>query len=109
MTNHGPNGESDLQRLQERNDAINAEMKALQELPEKLQMEEMERQRTLPPSDLVTSRIKEKSFDDLVARGEVTNTRREVTRNLFLMLLLLIAAVVMLLWAYRSLQRYGFF
>lgn len=109
MANYGSNGESDLQRLQERNDAIDAEMKALQALPEKLQMEELERLNTLPPTDLITSLIKEKGFDERVARGLVSNTRREVTHNFFLMLLLLIAAVVMIWWAYQSLQRNGFF
>ena len=109
MPNNGTNGESDLQRLQERNNAIDAEMKALQALPEKLQMEELERRNTLPPTDLLTTRIKEKGFDERVSRGTVSNTRREVTHNFFLTLLLLIAAVVMIWWAYMSLQRYGFF
>lgn len=107
MSNNRDTGLPDLQRLQDNKAAVEAEIRALQELPQRLLREQQERMNTLPPSDLVDTRRKEKEFDELVSRSAVTNQKREITRSLWIMVLLVIAALVMLWWAYSSLQRYG--
>jgi hypothetical protein len=61
---------------------------------------------TLPPSDLVETRRKELDFDGKVSASEVINQKREITRSLWIMVLLVIAALVMLWWAYSALKRY---
>lgn len=108
MTQQRDQSEPDLQQqLQENIAAVDAEIRALQELPEKLRREEQERMSMLPPSDLVIARKREKDFDDKVARAEISNNRREVNRNLFLMVLLFATVCVMVWWAYASLKRNG--
>lgn len=95
------------QQKQQEMAAVDAEIEELQRLPEKIRREEEERNNTLPPSDIVTARIREKDFDDRVGRKEITNTRREVHSNLFLMILLFATVCVMVWWAYASLKRNG--
>ncbi|PAW61244.1 MAG: hypothetical protein B9S37_06280 [Verrucomicrobiia bacterium Tous-C3TDCM] len=107
MSNNRDTGLPDLRRLQDDKAAVEAEIRALQDLPQRLLREQQERMTTLPPSDLIETRRKEKVFDDRVSRTEVINQKREITRSLLIMVLLVIAALVMLWWAYSSLQRFG--
>jgi hypothetical protein len=107
MSNNRDTGLPDLRRLQDDKAAVEAEIRALQDLPQQLLREQQERMTTLPPSDLIETRRKEKVFDDRVSRTEVINQKREITRSLLIMVLLVIAALVMLWWAYSSLQRFG--
>ena len=107
MTKHRENSIDDLLQKRQEIAAVDAEIQELKDLPEKMRREEEERSRTLPPSDIVTARMREKDFDDKVGRKEISNNRREVHRNLFLMVLLFATVCVMVWWAYASLKRNG--
>ena len=106
MPNNRDIGQPDLQRLQDRKAALDAEILEERELPQRLLREQQERMNTLPPFEEVDKRRKEKEFDELVSRSAVTNQKREITRSLLIMVLLVIAALVMLWWAYSALKRY---
>lgn len=95
------------QQLKENIAAVDAEIRKMEKLPEQLRLEEKERMSMLPPSDVVTARVLEKEFDRKVSRSEVSNNRREMQKNFFLMVLLFAAVLAVMWWAYESLKGYG--
>ncbi len=108
MTKYSDSAISDLAQVHRSKAQIDAEIERLKQLPEQLRQEQHDRMNTLPPSDLIEHRIRQNEYDKLAGRGEIGNVKREVTRHLWVMLLLLIAVVAMVWWAYRSMERYGF-
>jgi predicted nucleic acid-binding Zn ribbon protein len=97
-----PNSLSDTeQKLRE----LNAQIKLLQEMPDQIRQEELDRQSILPPSDIVTARVKEKEFDERVNKGQITNTKKEVQRNFFILVLLVIALLSIAWWVFQSLKQ----
>lgn len=84
-----------------------AEIEMQKRMPELLKQKELERSVTLPPWDILDHKIREKSFDEVVSKGEINNKRKALARHAWLTVLLLITMGVLLWWAYRELVRLG--
>lgn len=97
----------ELAQVQRSKEQIAAEIERLKQLPEKIRQEQRDRMNTLPPTDLIEHTIKENEFEKLATRGQVINSKREVTRHVWVMLLLLFAVAAMVWWAYRAMERSG--
>ena len=94
MGTNRPNPLSDTeQQLRE----IDAQIRELKEMPDQIRQQELERQSILPPSDVVTARVKEKEFDERVNKGPISNRKKEIQRS-FLLLVLLVAALLSIAW-----------
>ncbi len=59
--------------------------------------ERIEQAQTMPPLDEIQTRQKRKHHEQIVSRGEVANIRRDQSRSL-MMLFLLVAATCSLIW-----------
>ena len=97
----------DLAQVQRTTAQLKAEIELLKQLPEKLRKEQEELRNTLPPTDILTHKIRQQEHEINVARGEIKNLKREATRHTWVLLLLLIATASMLWWAYQSMLRHG--
>lgn len=97
----------DLDEVQRKRAEVAAEIERQMRMPELLKQKEQERFTTLPPSDIVVSKKREKIFDEIVSKGEINNKRKALARHAWLTVLLLITMGVLLWWAYRELVRVG--
>lgn len=66
--------------------------------------ERVERETMIPPMEEIQIREREREHEVAVSRGEIANVRREHTRSL-LVLILLIAAICTTLWWAISMMR----
>ena len=97
----------DLDEVQRKRAELAAEIERQKRMPELLKQREQDRSNTLPPSDLVDGKRREKIFDEIVSKGEINNKRKALARHAWLTVLLLITMGVLLWWAYRELVRLG--
>ncbi len=89
--------ELDLFQLAEASRELDQRRKALEDRRRKAELEHTDREHTLPPSDVVSAKQKQKHHDEVVSRNEVRNILREQRKSL-LMLVLLIATTATLIW-----------
>ena len=89
--------ELDLFQLPEAGHELDQRRKALENSQRKAEAERRDLETTLPPSDVVSARQKQKHHDEVVSRKEVRNIRREQGKAL-LMLALLITMTATLIW-----------
>lgn len=100
---------TELAEVQRSAAEVKAQIELLKQLPEQLRREQEEQRNTLPPTDILTHKIRQQEYEIQVARGEIKNLKREATRHTWVLLLLLIATASMVWWAYQSMLRYGVF
>ena len=106
MPSNQPNSLSDTeQKLRE----LNAEIKQLQEMPDQIRQQEIDRQNILPPSDVVAARVKEKEFDERINKGPISNRKKEIQRSFFLLILLVAALLSIAWWVFHWLKQNGVF
>lgn len=89
--------ELDLFQLAEASQKLEQRRKELEDNRRKAELERVDRESTLPPSDVVSARQKQKRHEEVVSRNEVRNIRREHGKAL-LLLALLIAMTATLIW-----------
>jgi ferric-dicitrate binding protein FerR (iron transport regulator) len=89
--------ELDLFQLAEAGRELDQRRKALEDSQRKAEAERRDHETTLPPSDVVSARQRQKQHDAVVSRNEVRNVRREQGKAL-LLLALLIAMTATLVW-----------
>ncbi len=94
----------EIERLEREASLLAAEIEELSTLPEKLQRERDEQEKTLPRPDYLDDLRRQSDFEDMATRGEITNRRRAQTRSMLLLILLLAAAAAMLSWLVSKLQ-----
>jgi hypothetical protein len=85
--------------------ALEAEIKEVESLPQRLLEEQREREMTLPSIDFLNDAKKRKIFEDKPGRAAVHNTKREATKSWLLLILLAVLVVLMILWAIKSISN----
>ncbi len=89
--------ELDLFQLAEASQKLEQRRQALEDNRRKAELERVDRETTLPPSDVVSARQRQKQHDEAVSRNKVRKVRREQGKAL-LLLGLLIAMTATLIW-----------
>jgi hypothetical protein len=87
----------ELDQIREAEQNLLKREREIAENEKRIARERIERESTMPPLDEIQNRQKRKQFEQTVSRGEVSNVRRDQTRSL-MMLFLLIAATCSLVW-----------
>lgn len=95
----------DLEPLDLAQRELDAKIAALEALPEQLELEIREQERTMPPPEDLEDRRRQRDFEEKAARGQIRNERRTQGRSLFLMLLLLAATAAMVAWVITLSQK----
>ena len=95
----------DLEPLDQAQRDLDAKIAALKALPQQLELEMQEQDRTLPPPEDLEDRRRQRDFEEKAARGQIRNERRTQGRSLLLMLLLLAATAAMVAWVITLTQR----
>lgn len=90
--------DSELEKFDEAQRQISAKIAELEGLPEQLELEIREQERTMPPPEALLDREREREFAERAARGQIRNERRTQGQSLLLMLMLLIATAAMVSW-----------
>lgn len=104
MTSRFTSESEEIARLEREKSLLTAKIEEAAALPERLQREWEERERTLPPPDDLADRERRSKFEDMATRGEVSNRRRAQTRSLLLLFLLIAAAAALLSWLVAMIQ-----
>ena len=91
--------------LDEAQREIDARIKELEALPQQLELEIQEKERTMPPPEDLEERRRQQEFEERAARGQIRNERRTQGRSLLLMFLLLAATAAMVAWIIELAQR----
>lgn len=89
--------ELELDQIREAEQQLILREREIAENEKRIARERIERESTMPPLEEIEKRKKRKSHEQIVSRGEVTNVRRDQSRSL-MMLFLLVAATCSLVW-----------
>lgn len=73
----------------------------IEDAPQKLQREELERLQTLPAPDELAHIQRENTFIDRLTKGELKNERRHQARSALLFIMLAVATTFIALWIYK--------
>ncbi len=71
---------------------------------ERIARERIERESTMPPMDEIRTREKRKHHEQIVSRGEIANVRRDHSRSLLMLFLLVAATCTLIWWGIRLMQ-----
>ncbi|MFK7851519.1 MAG: hypothetical protein AB8D78_11125 [Akkermansiaceae bacterium] len=91
----------ELIALKERERRLEEAHREVIQLPARLEKEKRDRDATMPPMAEIKERQEFRRFEQSLSRGQIENVLRTQRHSLAMMLLLAIATVLMLLWAYR--------
>lgn len=86
---------------------IDALQNFIQEAPEKLQQQEIERTSTIPAPEELLQRRREKDFFDQLSKGEVKNERRHQARSAMLFILLVLLIISVANWILNVIKSYN--
>lgn len=95
--------EEELRQKRAKQAALEAALRESKALDAKIISEREDRDTLLPPFEEIDEQKKQHQFDEKASRHEVENLRRTLRHNAFLNLLLLIAVIAVLWWAYQTL------
>ena len=95
------NEDDELVALRQKERKLAEAQKEFQRLPELLARQREESEATMPPMAEIRERQQFNQFEQNLSRGQIENVLRTQRHSLGLMVLLLVATVMMLLWAYR--------
>lgn len=96
--------ELDLFQLAEAGHELDQRRKALEDSQRKAEAERRDRENTLPPSDLVGTKQRQKHHDEVVSRNEVRNIQREQRKSLLLLVLLISTTATLIWWGLKLMQ-----
>ena len=94
----------ELDQIRETEQQLLQREKEFAENQKRIARERIERECTMPPLDEIQLREKRKQHEQIVSRGEVANVRRDQTRSLMLLLLLIAATGTLIWWGLRLMQ-----
>lgn len=104
-TRKARDADPELEPLDEAQRDLDVRIAALEALPQQLELEMIEQERTMPPPEDLEDRKRQRDFEEKAARGQVRNERRTQGRSLFLMFLLLAATAAMIAWVITLSQK----
>lgn len=93
--------ELDLFQLARAGHELDQRRKALEDSQRKTEAERRDRENTLPPSDVVSAKQKQKHHDEVVSRNEARNVRREQGKGLLLLALLITMTATLIWWGLK--------
>ena len=96
--------EFDLHQLQSDEQELRLREETLVASRKQMALERVDLQNTLPPSDMVAARTKQKEHETFVSRSEVRNVRLEQGRSLLLLVLLVATAASLVWWGIQLIQ-----
>jgi hypothetical protein len=99
--------DEELKRQLEEKALLEQEIRDLEQEPDRIRGEQEERSRMLPPWEELADRKRQNQFETSVSRWELTNKRRELTRSILLMILLVMAVLASFWWVFQFIQRMG--
>ena len=70
----------------------------------RIEQERIEQERTIPPLKEIEDRNRRIEHEAIVSRGEVANVRRDQSRSLMLLLMLLLATATMIWWGFELMK-----
>jgi hypothetical protein len=105
MTKSRKARDTKLDPLDEAQRELDAKIAELKALPQQLELEMIEQERTMPPPEDLEDRKRQRDFEEKAARGQIRNERRTQGRSLLLMFLLLVATAAMVAWVITLAQR----
>ncbi len=91
----------EVDELELRRRQLEEQIAELEGMPEQLELEMLESERTMPPPDDLAERERQRHFEEQAARGQIRNERRTQGRSLLLMFLLLTATAAVISWIVR--------
>ena len=93
--------DAELKALAQKSKELEEAHKEFTKLPAKLAQEKKERESTMPPMAEIREREQINQFEQSLSRGQIENVLRTQRHSLAMMLLLTVATLLMLFWAYR--------
>lgn len=96
--------ELDLFQLAEASQKLDQRRKTLEDSQRKAEQERVDRESTLPPSDVVSARQKQKRHEEVVSRNEARNFQREHGKALLLLALLIAMTATLIWWGFKLMQ-----
>ncbi len=93
--------ELDLFQLAEVSRELVEQRKSLEDRRKRAEQERIEREWTLPPSDVVDASRAQKSHNEAVSWNEIHNVRREQGKSLFMLVLLIVMTATLIWWGLR--------
>jgi hypothetical protein len=91
----------ELDEIEAQRRELDEKIAELQSVPQQLELEMIESERTMPPPDDLAERQRVAYFEEQAARGQIRNERRTQGRSLVLMFLLLTSTAAMVFWIMR--------
>ena len=96
--------ELELDQIRETEQQLVQREKEFAENQRRIARERVERECTMPPLDEIQMRERRKHHEQIVSRGEVANVRRDQSRSLLLLFLLIAATCTLVWWGLRLMQ-----
>lgn len=96
--------ELELDQIRETEQQLVQRQKEFAENQKRIARERVERECTMPPLDEIQMRERRKHHEQIVSRGEVANVRRDQSRSLLLLFLLITATCTLIWWGLRLMQ-----
>ena len=96
--------ELELDQLRESADLLLKRQKEFDEARRRITQERIDMETTMPPLEEVQARIQRRKHEETVSRGEVANIRRDQTRSLAMLALLLAATATLIWWGVKLMQ-----
>ncbi len=96
--------ELELDQIRETEQQLVQREKEFAENQRRIARERVERECTMPPLDEIHMRERRKHHEQIVSRGEVANVRRDQSRSLLLLFLLIAATCTLVWWGLRLMQ-----
>lgn len=97
--------ELELQQKRAKQAAIEEALREAEKMDAKILSDQEDSHTLLPPFEEITERKNQYKFDAQISRHVAENQRRTLSYNTFLNLLLLLAMLACLWWAYQMLQH----
>lgn len=94
----------ELDQIRETEQQLLQREREFAESRKRIAQERIERESMMPPLDEIQVRIQRKQHEQIVSRGEVANVRRDQSRSLMLLFLLITATCTLVWWGMKLMQ-----
>ena len=96
--------ELELDEIREREEELRRREWEYAESQRRIAEERSERERTIPPMEVIQERIDRKRHEESVTRGQIKNERRAQNHSLLLLVMLVTATCSLVWWGLKLMQ-----